>query len=347
MRTIGTTTTVPSEVLLAAGCTPVDLNNVFINHAYPDSLVNAAENAGFPQTCCTWIKGIFGACMEGQAEEVICVTTGDCSNTTMLMEVLRLKGIRALPFAYPDRPDGRLVYRQLKALATQLDTTMQAAARTHKALASCRRLLMELDRLTWEEGLVSGWENHLWLVSSSDFDGDAEDYQKRLRQFLLDCRKRHAHSEDIRLAYIGVPPIFARDMYRFVESQGARIVFNEVQRQFSMPHPCKSLSRQYTTYTYPYSMKERLEDILPELARRQVDGVIHYVQAFCHRGIGDIIIRDAVKLPLLTIEGNHDFVLTPNLRTKMEAFLDMLRRGRRWSYKVGDCMKGSSYGFGA
>ena len=48
-RTIGITTTVPIEVLMAAGYTPVDLNNVFIGNTERERLVNIAERAGFPQ----------------------------------------------------------------------------------------------------------------------------------------------------------------------------------------------------------------------------------------------------------------------------------------------------------
>jgi benzoyl-CoA reductase/2-hydroxyglutaryl-CoA dehydratase subunit BcrC/BadD/HgdB len=131
------------------------------------------------------------------------------------------------------------------------------------------------------------------------------------------------------LAYIGVPSVYAQDLYHYLESNGARVVFNEIQRQFAMPEPGNSLAEQYSNYTYPYSIYERLKDITTELKRRQVDGVIHYVQAFCHRGIGDIIFRDALKLPILTLEGNDDFFLTHHIKTRVEAFLDMLEHSRR------------------
>ena len=133
----------------------------------------------------------------------------------------------------------------------------------------------------------------------------------------------------LRLAYIGVPPVFAQDFYSYLERLGARVVFNEIQRQFAMPVPGNSLAEQYSNYTYPYSIFNRLADIIKELERRHVDGVIHYVQAFCHRGIGDIIFRQRIGHPMLTLEGNADFLLTQHLRTRIEAFLDMLRRSQR------------------
>jgi benzoyl-CoA reductase/2-hydroxyglutaryl-CoA dehydratase subunit BcrC/BadD/HgdB len=63
-----------------------------------------------------------------------------------------------------------------------------------------------------------------------------------------------------------------------------------------------------------------------ELKIRQVQGVIHYVQAFCHRGIGDLVFRQALDLPVLTLEGNADFFLNGHVKTRIEAFLDMIQR---------------------
>jgi len=95
----------------------------------------------------------------------------------------------------------------------------------------------------------------------------------------------------LRLAYIGVPAVFGQDLYRYLEKNGARVVYNEIQRQFAMPRPGDSLAEQYCNYTYPYSIDRRVEDIAEQIEQRRVDGIIHYVQAFCHRGIGEIIFR--------------------------------------------------------
>ena len=336
MKQIGITTTVPTEVLLAAGYKPVDLNNVFITDPNPHRLVKIAERFGFPQNCCTWIKGIFGVCVEYGIDTVLCVTTGDCSNTIMLMEVLKLKGFKVIPFAYPDTPDVPKVKLCLEALAKALGTTLAAAERIKEELAPSRRLAWELDELTWKEGIVSGFENHLWLVSSSDFNRDYREYERELSQLLLECRKRQPYPQDmLRLAYIGVPSTFAQDLYPYLEQQGARVVFNEIQRQFAMPQPGNSLAEQYANYTYPYSIFDRLRDITPELHRRQVDGVIHYVQAFCYRSIGDIIFRHTIDLPILTLEGHDNYLLTQQVRTRIEAFLEMLQSSRYLLNKVG------------
>ena len=126
MKKIGITTTVPIEILLAAGYQPVDLNNVFITDPNPERLVNIAERAGFPLNCCSWIKGIYGVCIDYGIDTVLCVTTGDCSNTIMLMEVLKLKGLKVIPFAYPDKPDTHQMQYALLALAEAMDSSMDA-----------------------------------------------------------------------------------------------------------------------------------------------------------------------------------------------------------------------------
>ena len=330
MKKIGITTTVPIEILLAAGYQPVDLNNVFITDPSPERLVNIAERAGFPLNCCSWIKGIYGVCMDYGIDTVLGVTTGDCSNTIMLMEVLILKGLKVISFAYPDQPDIHRMQQVLQALAETLGTTLDAASSVRNELKSCRNLALKLDQLTWREGLVSGWENHLWLVSSSDFNQDYHKYYCQLQKLLAECHQRQPYPQDwLKLAYIGVPSVYGRDFYHYLESHQARVVFNEIQRQFAMPKPGNTLAEQYSNYTYPYSIYGRLKDITAELKRRQIDGVIHYVQAFCHRGIGDIIFRDTLKLPILTLEGNDDFCLTHHIKTRIEAFLDMLQYSRR------------------
>lgn len=329
MKKIGITTTVPVEVLLAAGYQPVDLNNILVSAPDPTKYVTIAERDGFPLNCCAWIKGIYGVCMDSGINDVLCVTNGDCTNTVMLMEVLKLKGKNAIPFAYPDSPDKKQMDYVLEKLAATFGTTLEAAEKVRSKVQSARDLVFKLDELTWKANKVSGWENNLWLVSTSDFNGDYHKYQQELQELVDKSTQRQPYpAEEIRVGYIGVPSVYAKEFYPYIEKHGARVVFNEVQRQFAMPEPGKSLAEQYTNYTYPYSINERIADIKTELKKRRIDGVIHYVQAFCHRGIGDIVMRSAISVPVLTLEGNANFFLNGHVKTRIEAFLDMIERRR-------------------
>ncbi|MCD6309779.1 MAG: 2-hydroxyacyl-CoA dehydratase, partial [Candidatus Eremiobacteraeota bacterium] len=128
----------------------------------------------------------------------------------------------------------------------------------------------------------------------------------------------------IRLGYAGIPPIFS-DIYKFLEKQGARVVYNEVQRQFSMPLGGENLVDQYLKYTYPYSIQDRIKDINTEIKRRNIVGLIHYVQSFCHHQIEDIVLRKNVKIPVLTLEGDRPGPLDMRSRLRLEAFIETLR----------------------
>ncbi len=179
--------------------------------------------------------------------------------------------------------------------------------------------------MTWKDNLVSGWENHYYLVSSSDFNRDPDQYQDELQSFIEKARTREPYRDKVRLAYMGVPPIFT-DLYQVLESLGGQVVYNEVQRQFSMPWASNNIVEQYIKYTYPYGAFARLEDIQAEVARRNIDGIIHYTQSFCYRQIEDLIFREKLDLPFLTLEGDRPGRVDARTRMRLEAFINMLIR---------------------
>lgn len=323
---IGITTTVPVEIIMAGGHTPVDLNNIFILDPNRARLVEEAENAGYPRNICGWIKGLYAvATTRHPVDAVIAVTQGDCSNTHALMETFMLQHIPVIPFAFPFDQDYDLLQLQMEKMCRALRTDWDAAVAMKQRLNAVRARVHEIDRLTWQENRVSGFDNHLWQVSCSDFNGDAARFAREADDFLAQARQAPPRrEEELRLAYIGVPPIFP-DLYAYLEERGARVVFNEVQRQFSMPDAPDDLVEQYRRYTYPYGAFARLKDIAREIARRRIDGIIHYVQSFCYRQIEDLIFREKLELPLLTLEGDRPGPLDARTKLRLDSFLEMLR----------------------
>jgi len=322
-RRIGITTTVPSEIIYAAGHIPVDLNNVFIRHADPCGLVDKAELAGYPRNVCAWIKGIYSTVLEQGIKTIVAVTQGDCSNTHALMETLELAGVEVVPFAFPFDRDRDLLRLQLDKLMERFGVGWPEVYRTKQILDRIRSRVHLVDRLTWQDHRVSGWENHLYQVSCSDFEGDPEAFGEKVDSFIAGLEKRDPGPPGLRLGYIGVPPIMD-DLYDYLEERGARVVYNEVQRQFAMPFEVSDLTEQYRLYSYPYGIFYRLEDIGREIERRRLDGIIHYAQSFCYRQIEDLIIRKKVKIPVLTLEGDRPNKLDARTRVRVESFIEML-----------------------
>jgi benzoyl-CoA reductase/2-hydroxyglutaryl-CoA dehydratase subunit BcrC/BadD/HgdB len=166
------------------------------------------------------------------------------------------------------------------------------------------------------------------LVSSSDFESDPNYFEQKLNVLLEDSGTRPPLEEEVRLGYLGVPSVYT-DLYDRLESMGARVVFNEVQRQFSMPYGIQDIVDQYLRYTYPYSIGGRLDDIGLAVRNRHLDGLIHYTQNFCFRQIYDILMRKRFSLPILTLEGDRPGPIDGRTAIRLETFVEILKDRKR------------------
>lgn len=325
MEKVGITTTIPIEVVYAAGQVPVDLNNIFITHNKPQELVEEAELAGYPRNLCAWIKGLYTTVMQSDdIKKVIAVTQGDCSNTHALMETLQLAGIEIIPFAYPYDRDRDMLKLQLEKLMAAFGVGWAEVNEQKKRLDKIRAKVWEMDWLTWTGKKISGFDNHLWQVSCSDFNGDPDKFEQEIVAFLANVEQLPDKKADLRLGYIGVPPIMT-EIYDYLEDKGARVVYNEIQRQFTMPFDTADIVEQYGLYSYPYDIFWRLADITAEVKKRKIDGIIHYAQSFCYRQIQDLIIRERLSVPILTLEGDKPNKLDARTKMRIDAFVEMLR----------------------
>ncbi|MCX5799265.1 MAG: 2-hydroxyacyl-CoA dehydratase [Proteobacteria bacterium] len=320
---VGFTTTIPVEVVFAGGYVPCDLNNIFIMDENPLRFIERAERDGFPKSMCNWVKGIYGVVMEKNISRVITVMEGDCSNTQALAEILRYKGIQTIPFSYPYDRDREVLKREIEKLIDHLSVDKAKLSPVEERIEKVRTNLALIDRMTWDEKVVTGYENHLWLVRSSDMLGDYERYEDMSKDF-IDSIKERNRMQGVSIGYIGVPPIVT-DLYDFIEGVGANVVYNETQRQFALPYFEKDIVERYLMYTYPYGIFSRLIDINEEIERRNIQGIIHYVQAFCFRAIEDVILRETLKVPVVTIEGDLPKTLDARTKLRIEAFVEMLR----------------------
>jgi benzoyl-CoA reductase/2-hydroxyglutaryl-CoA dehydratase subunit BcrC/BadD/HgdB len=320
---IGFTTTIPVEVVFACGYTPCDLNNIFVTDDNPMQYLERAERDGFPKSMCNWIKGIYGVVMKKGVDAVITVMEGDCSNTQALAEILRYKGIRTVPFSYPFDRDREVLQREIEKLKIAFSVKNERLNIIEKELNGVRSTLDIIDHMTWDKNLVSGYENHLWLVRASDMIGDYKKYDSMARDFIEKAKLR-TPIDGIRIGYIGVPPIVP-DLHDFIENVGGHVVYNETQRQFTLPIKTINLVDRYLKYTYPYGVFARLEDIQREIEKRKIQGIIHYVQAFCYRAVEDVILRETLGIPMITIEGDLPKSLDSRTKMRIEAFIELLR----------------------
>jgi len=325
MKKIGLTTTVPIEVLIAAGYTPVDLNNIFITSKDYLKYIDIAERDGFPKSLCSWIKGIYGVCLENNIKEIVGVVGGDCSNTKALVEVLQLRGIKVYPFSFPVSHNSEDVEYEINKFMNLFNVTIKEVEVVRIRLNKIRALAKEVDKLTYINNVATGFENHLYQVSLSDFNGDISNFESDLKKAIFDMQIKKPINKKLRLGYIGVPPMTV-DIYEFVENFDASFVYNEVQREFAFPRADSALNifEQYYDYTYPYDTEFRLKELQKQIEERKLDGIIHYTQAFCYRAVEHIVLKEKLDIPILNIEGDKLNILDARTKLRLEAFLDML-----------------------
>lgn len=330
------TTTIPVEVILAAGYRPLDLNNIFISSKNALDLVENAELSGFAGSSCSWIKGLYSVLKNNELNKgidvFIAVTEGDCSNARVLEEIISLEtDIRTHIFNFPYSRKIEKMEQEIAVFADFLGTTVEKSEKIRKELLPIRRKLKILDELSYiYPGAVTGEENHLFLVSSSDFCGDCEKFDSDLDNFLkeVEYRKNYIEPDRKKIGFLGVPPIVP--IHAFVEKRHATIVYNEIQREFAMLDESATLAEQYINYTYPYSAEFRFEKALTEIKKRGLDGIIHYVQSFCHRQLEDIILRNLmrknnIQIPVITMEFDKPAgKIDSRVATRIEAFLETI-----------------------
>ncbi len=322
---VGFTTTIPFEILHAAGVEGVDLNNIFITDPNREKLLEAAERRGLPTTLCSWIKGIYSVLQQRQdIETVIAVVSGDCSNALPLVDLLRSEGREVITFAYPFDRDEMLLKIEMEKLMKRFSVSYKDVEKSLGQLDLIRDKAEQIDLMTWKNRTVTGFENHYYLVNMSDFEGDPMKYSKTLSDFMEKASLREEAMDLMPLAFVGVPPIFS-DFYEFLESKNARVVYNETQRQFSFPSRSSNIVRRYLDYTYPYSLLFRMQDIKRQLEIRGIKGVLHYTQSFCHHQMDHVLLRENIGLPVLMLEGDRPAGLDERTRLRVESFLEMLQ----------------------
>lgn len=324
---IGFASTIPVEVLIAAGKSPCDLNNLFINSSDPGKLIEKSESAGYPRNTCAWIKGMYQATIESGIKKVVRITEGDCLGNSALMDLLERRGVESVPFSYPFVRQRALLEKEIGNLMRVFGVSERQVFKTKKKLDKIREKLDLLDRLASEEGKVSGLESHFWQISATDFNGDPEKFEKELDKFIGECEERRPgeFSGKIRLAVIGMPTMVPR-IFELIEEKGGAVVYDEMPRQFTMPSREKGLYDQYLDFTYPYKVTNRIEDIKSQVKKRGVQGIIHYFQSFCPRMVEDISFKEDLGVPILSIECDRPKFLDGKNRMKIEAFLERWER---------------------
>ncbi|MDP8217305.1 MAG: 2-hydroxyacyl-CoA dehydratase [Candidatus Theseobacter exili] len=327
MKTIGITSTIPVEIIYASGNRPMDLNNAFITSQNPMELIRQAEHSGLSRNLCGWIRGLYP--LSNKVDEIVVIAAGDCSNMVALADLWKDEKVPVIFFDYPHQRTRNELKISMERLIKHFGTDWNEVKKSRLLLDPIRRKLHEIDRLTWQESKVSGEENHIWLLNSSDFNGNPGKFEKALDAFLKKVSERTPQeNKKPRLGLIGVPTIMT-DLHKKVSQLGAKIVYNEVAHQFTLPELTDDLVDPYLKYTYPYDTQFRLQTIRTETKRRNLDGLILYVENFCYKNIQNTYFRRKLAIPSIEIEGGNPGPVDDRTQIRLEGFIQMLSLRKR------------------
>jgi benzoyl-CoA reductase/2-hydroxyglutaryl-CoA dehydratase subunit BcrC/BadD/HgdB len=347
-KTAAITALVPPEVVYSSGWKALDINNgIPASEAHPKSKL------------CAWTASWREAILKGaiRPDALVVVAGGDCHNALADGQVAARKVPAAHFFFYPFDGDAGYLKEQLESLEEfLLDGKSEAAApdtRVLSDISEAKKLGMELDKAR-SDGTLDPEKTFNTLISFSDLEGDPIVFRKKVEMLLAgrktggapkkrmgEFQKRRGGEEkrrgeprigvdSPRVALIGVPPIY-RDFHLACADAGLHVVFDELPYEFLRlgGKNMDEWARSYSTYTFARPVEFRLKALNRELAKRRIDGIVHYTQFTCHHILEDGLFRQELDWPMLTVQGDLPGWTPAQIRLRLEAFGELLGSDRR------------------
>jgi len=346
---------VPEDLIMAAGAIPVGLC-AGTQFSIPD-----AEEV-LPRNTCALIKSSFGFKVgrtdpyEQASDFVIGETT--CDGMTKMYELLaEHHPTHVMEVPQKKTPLGRRLFlEELQGLKAKLEAetgvaiTAEKLAQATAAIDAKRSALRRLHGIRKARSVpISGLD--ALLVTQISFYDDSVRFTEKVNALCEELEGSIARGEGIAAA--GAPRILVSGspmaipnwkLHQILEGSGAIVVGEESctgTRYFNYLTPESDgtlagqleaiAARQMETHCACFTPNdERIEDIITLARDWAVDGVVHYNLQFCHTFANEAVkVEKALAeedIPLLRIETDYGDEDMGQLKTRVDAFLEMIRR---------------------
>ncbi len=346
---------VPEDLIMAAGAIPVGLC-AGTQFSVPD-----AEQV-LPRNTCALIKSSFGfklgrTCPYVQASDfVIGETTCDGKkkmyellagyHPTYVMEVPQRK----------TRLGRELFLEETRGLKAKLEAetgvaiTAERLAEATAVVEAKRRALQRLHNIRKARPApITGLD--ALLVTQISFYDDSVRFAEKVNALCEELEGRTAKGEGVapadapRILVSGSPMAVPNwKLHRILEDSGAAVVGEEsctgtryfsylaAENDGSLEGQLEVIAdRQLETHCACFTPNdERIADILTLARDWRADGVVHYNLQFCHTFANEAVkVEKALaeeNIPLLRIETDYSDEDMGQLKTRVDAFLEMIRR---------------------
>jgi len=346
---------VPEDLILAANAIPVGLC-AGAQFSVPD-----AEGT-LPRNTCALIKSSFGfkagrTCPYIQASDFVVGET-TCDGKKKMYEFLAdLHPTHVMEVPQKRTPLGReLFLEELRALKAKLEAetgvaiTAERLTQATAVVEAKRRALQRLHNTRKARPVpISGLD--ALLVTQISFYDDSVRYAEKVNALCDELEERVTRGEGVapaespRILVSGSPMAIPNwKLHRILEDSGAVVVGEESctgTRYFSylvaenggdLSAQIEAIAdRQLETHCACFTPNdERIVDIRTLARDWAVDGVVHYSLQFCHTFANEAgkvekaLARE--NIPLLRIETDYSDEDIGQLKTRVDAFLEMIRR---------------------
>ncbi|MFH0769183.1 MAG: double-cubane-cluster-containing anaerobic reductase [Chloroflexota bacterium] len=345
---------VPEELVWAADAIPVGLC------AGTQFSVPMAESV-LPRNTCALIKSSFGfklgrVCPYVQASHLIVGET-TCDGKKKMFEILnQYQPVYVMEVPNKKTERSRQLWREevlaFRDVIEKLTGNEITAEKLGQAIDLINRRRLALQRLYNLRKVrpvpISGKD--ALLATQVSFYDDAKRNTQMLNALCDELDKRVASGQGVassnapRILISGSPMAIPNwKLHHIIESAGAVVVceesctgtrfFSELVKptQTNLDDQLKAIADRYmNVHCACFTPNdERLEDVVQLAKDYQVDGVVHYNLQFCHTYANEAVkIEKRLEeegIPLLRIETDYSDEDTGQLKTRIEAFLEMIK----------------------
>jgi benzoyl-CoA reductase/2-hydroxyglutaryl-CoA dehydratase subunit BcrC/BadD/HgdB len=346
---------VPDEIVLAADAIPVGLC------AGTQFSVPIAEEV-LPRNTCALIKSSFGfklgrICPYVQTSHLIVGET-TCDGKKKMFEILA-EYHPVYIMEVPNKKTQRsrdlwrgevLAFKEVIEKQTGNKITADKLLKSTRLVNDRRRALQRLYNTRKANPVPISGKDAL-LVTQVSFYDDVSRCIKQVSALCDELEMRIAKGEGVfpakapRILVSGSPMAIPNwKLHHILETAGAAVVCEESctgTRMFSdlVPETGGTVEEQVKAIADRYMQihcacftpnEERLDDIVRLAREYKVDGVVHYNLQFCHTYANEAVkVERALAkegIPLLRVETDYSDEDAGQLRTRVDAFLEMIRR---------------------
>jgi benzoyl-CoA reductase/2-hydroxyglutaryl-CoA dehydratase subunit BcrC/BadD/HgdB len=348
---------VPEEIVLA-------VDGVFIGLCAGAEVGTDEAEKFIPRNTCALIKAFMGFKLAGLCPYVeladILVGETTCDGKKKAYEIFNeiTKKVYVMEIPNKKGEDGKILWRnEVRRFAEKLEELtgkkidLEKLKAASKIVNEKRKALQRLSLLrSYDPAPISGLD--ALLVNQVSFYDDPLRFTAKVNELCdeLDARVKAgigvAEKGSPRVIISGSPMAIPNwKVHAIIEGSGAVVVGEEScvgERNFrtlldddfsSLKEGLRKIADRYMTINCACFTPndERLTNIIDLAGRVKVDGIIHYAIQFCTPYLMESFkvkkVAETIGIPFLRIETDYSMEDIGQLKTRIEAFLEMVERG--------------------